>query len=56
MAENTASASDNLQTVIDTIDTFSAILGPLKVFNSAANGLADVRTSISISYVAYLHA
>ncbi|KIK35043.1 hypothetical protein CY34DRAFT_17296 [Suillus luteus UH-Slu-Lm8-n1] len=42
MAENTASASDNLQTVIDTIDTFSAILGPLKVFNSAANGLADV--------------
>ncbi|KAG0701504.1 hypothetical protein DFH29DRAFT_1069590 [Suillus ampliporus] len=48
MVQNIVSASDNLQSVPDTMDTFSAILGPLKVFNDVANGLADVRASISI--------
>ncbi|KIK33501.1 hypothetical protein CY34DRAFT_701190, partial [Suillus luteus UH-Slu-Lm8-n1] len=38
---NTASASDNLQSVPDAIHMFSRILGPLKVFNTVANGLAD---------------
>ncbi|KAG1740549.1 uncharacterized protein EDB91DRAFT_355854 [Suillus paluster] len=42
MAQNTASASDNLQSIPNTIDTFSTILGPLKLFNSVADGLADV--------------
>ncbi|KAG2340093.1 WD40 repeat-like protein [Suillus weaverae] len=42
MVENAALASDNLQSVSDTIDMFSTILGPLKVFNSIATGLADV--------------
>ncbi|KAG1743388.1 hypothetical protein EDB19DRAFT_557829 [Suillus lakei] len=36
------SASNNLQSVPDTIDTFSTILGPLKRFNTIATGLADV--------------
>ncbi|KIK41433.1 hypothetical protein CY34DRAFT_13061 [Suillus luteus UH-Slu-Lm8-n1] len=42
MVENATSTSDNLQSVADTIDTFSPILKPLKVFNSVATGLADV--------------
>ncbi|KAG2753049.1 hypothetical protein P692DRAFT_20908539, partial [Suillus brevipes Sb2] len=42
MVENATSASDNLQSVSDTIDTLSPILKPLKVFNSVAAGLADV--------------
>jgi hypothetical protein len=42
MVENTALASDNLQSVPKMIDLFSRILGPLKAFNSVANGLADV--------------
>ncbi|KAG2154589.1 hypothetical protein DEU56DRAFT_751281 [Suillus clintonianus] len=54
--DNATSASDNPQSIPDTIDAFPAILGPLKVFNSVANGLADVRASISISYVADLRA
>ncbi|KAG1823290.1 hypothetical protein EV424DRAFT_763300 [Suillus variegatus] len=54
MIENTASASDNLQSVPDTIDTFSQILAPLRVFNSVATRLADVQASISIFYVADL--
>ncbi|KAG1725688.1 uncharacterized protein EDB91DRAFT_1167458 [Suillus paluster] len=42
MVQNIASASNNLQSVPDTMDTFSAILRPLKAFNSIANGLADL--------------
>ncbi|KAG2366045.1 hypothetical protein BDR07DRAFT_567652 [Suillus spraguei] len=42
MVQNTASASDNLQSVSDTIDTYSPILKPLRVFNSIATELADV--------------
>ncbi|KAG0701512.1 hypothetical protein DFH29DRAFT_1080029 [Suillus ampliporus] len=42
MVENTASAINNLQSLPDTIDTFAAMLGPLKAFNSIANGLADL--------------
>ncbi|KAG1724626.1 uncharacterized protein EDB91DRAFT_1340036, partial [Suillus paluster] len=42
MAQNIASASDNLQSIPDTIDTFSAILQPLKKFNDVAVWLADV--------------
>ncbi|KAG1794911.1 uncharacterized protein HD556DRAFT_410835 [Suillus plorans] len=42
MVENTASASDNLQSASDTIDVFSQVLAPLRVFNSVVTGLADV--------------
>ncbi|KAG2106707.1 uncharacterized protein F5147DRAFT_653680 [Suillus discolor] len=42
MVENTASASDNLQSASDMIDTFSQLLAPLRVFNSIVTGLADV--------------
>ncbi|KAG1740552.1 uncharacterized protein EDB91DRAFT_1336569 [Suillus paluster] len=38
MAQNIASPSDNLQSIPNTIDTFSVILGPLKLFNSVADG------------------
>jgi hypothetical protein len=54
MAGNAASASDNLQFIPNAIDTFSRILGPLKVFNTVANVLADVRPFISILYLADL--
>ncbi|KAG2150771.1 hypothetical protein DEU56DRAFT_908408 [Suillus clintonianus] len=50
IVQNIASVSDNLQAVPDMINTFSKILGPLKTFNSVANGLADVCVSISFSY------
>ncbi|KAG2028288.1 hypothetical protein BDR03DRAFT_1020012, partial [Suillus americanus] len=42
MIQNAASASDNSQSISDTIDTFSPILKPLKVFNSVAAKLAEV--------------
>ncbi|KAG2343330.1 WD40 repeat-like protein [Suillus weaverae] len=42
IVENTASSSNHLQSVPDTIDSFSKILGPFKVFNSVATGLAHV--------------
>jgi hypothetical protein len=54
MAGNAASASDNLQSVPNAIHMFSRILGPLKVFNTVANGLADVWPFISILYLADL--
>jgi hypothetical protein len=48
IVENVASAPDNLQSVPDTIDSFSKILKPLENFNSVATTLANVRASISI--------
>jgi len=48
---NPASATDNVQSGLDTIDKFSSIIEPLKVFNSIANGIANVLASISTSYV-----
>ncbi|OJA21354.1 hypothetical protein AZE42_10449 [Rhizopogon vesiculosus] len=44
-----ASAKDNLQSVPDAIDTASAALKPLKVFNSIANGLADIHPYAKIA-------
>jgi hypothetical protein len=46
IAQNIGSATNNLQPAsdaINAIDTFSAILKPLKVFNSITNEVADVR-------------
>ncbi|KAG2133777.1 hypothetical protein DEU56DRAFT_417427 [Suillus clintonianus] len=39
IAQHTSSAANNLQSVSDTVDTFSALLGPLKVFNSIVMAL-----------------
>jgi len=51
IAQNIGSAISNLQSdpdVINAIDTFSAILTPLKVFNSIADKVADVLVFISL--------
>jgi len=45
---NTPSATDKLQSVLDTVDTISPIIGPLKTFNFIANGIADVLALICI--------
>jgi len=50
-----ASAKDNLQSVPDAIDTVSAALKPLKMFNSIANELADVDTFVSALSLTHLH-
>ncbi|KAG2343052.1 WD40 repeat-like protein [Suillus weaverae] len=42
IAQNTSSAANNLQSVSDTINTFSAFLRPLKAFNSVVNEIANV--------------
>ncbi|KAG2153232.1 hypothetical protein DEU56DRAFT_976940 [Suillus clintonianus] len=49
IAQNTSSAANNLQSVSDTVDTFSVLLGPLKVFNSFANGIVDVHPYAKVS-------
>jgi len=51
IAQNIGSAFNNLQPAPDTInaiDTFSAILTPLKVFNSVADEVADVLVFTSL--------
>jgi len=40
--QNIASTSNNLQSISDASDKFSAVLGPIKVFNSIANQIAEV--------------
>jgi len=52
---NTASATDNVQSGLDTIDKFSSIIEPLKVFNSITKGIANVLALISALYMADLH-
>ncbi|KAG2117586.1 hypothetical protein DEU56DRAFT_905092 [Suillus clintonianus] len=49
--QNASSAPDNLQSVSDTIYKSSALLEPLKAFNSIANGIADVWAYIFVSYI-----
>ncbi|KAJ8587657.1 hypothetical protein M405DRAFT_934613, partial [Rhizopogon salebrosus TDB-379] len=41
-AQNIASATNDLQSAPDAMDTFSKMLAPLKVFNSIASGIADI--------------
>jgi len=48
---NPASATDNVQSGLDTIDKFSSILEPLKVFNSFAKEIANVLALMSTLYV-----
>ena len=42
VVRNTPSATNKLQSVLDTVDTLSPIIAPLKTFNSLANGIAEV--------------
>jgi dihydroorotase len=48
---NPASATDNVQSGLDTIDKFSSIIEPLKVFNSFAEGIGKVLAFIFTLYV-----
>ena len=48
---NPASATDNAQSGLDTIDNFSLIIEPLKVFNSFAKGVGNVLALMSTLYV-----
>jgi len=48
---NPASATDNVQSGLDTIDKFSSIIEPLKVFNSFAEGIGKVLALIFTLYV-----
>ncbi|KAG2125500.1 hypothetical protein DEU56DRAFT_759235 [Suillus clintonianus] len=54
--QNTSSAAGNLQSVFNVIDTFSTILGPLKVFNSIATGLADVHPYAKVALSMFTYA
>jgi hypothetical protein len=49
------SVINDLQSTPDAMDTFSAMIAPLKVFNSIANGIADVLVFVSTSYMTDLH-
>ena len=48
---NPASATDNIQSGLDTINKFSSIIEPLKVFNSFAMEIGNVLALISTLYV-----
>jgi len=48
---NPASATDNVQFGLDTIDKFSSIIEPLKVFNSFAKSVGNVLALMSTLYV-----
>jgi hypothetical protein len=45
------SATDNVQSGLDTINNFSLIIESLKMFNSFAKGIANVLALISTLYV-----
>jgi len=52
---NPASATDNVQSGLDTINKFSSIIEPLKVFNSFAKGIANVLALMSTLCVTDLY-
>jgi len=52
---NPASGIDNVQSGLDTIDKFSSIIEPLKVFNSFAKGIGKVLALISTLCVTDLY-
>jgi hypothetical protein len=54
-AEHVTSVINDLQSAPDSMDTFSKMLAPLKVFNSIASGIADVLVFVSTSYMTDLH-
>jgi len=48
IAQHTASATANADSVLNPIDTFSNCLEPLKAFNSIVTGIAEVYITILI--------
>jgi len=52
---NPASATENVQSGLDTIAKFSSIIEPLEVFNSFANGIGKVIALIFTLYVTDLY-
>jgi len=50
-----ASETGNVQMVLDDFDMWTAMLRPLKAFNSVAGRIGDVHTFISIESVVDLH-
>jgi hypothetical protein len=53
--QHTSSVANDVQSASGTVDTFSALLKPLKAFNSIANEIANVQPSISLLYVTNVH-
>jgi len=51
----TSSVANNLQSVSGTVNTFSVLLRPLKVFNTVANEITNVQPYISLLYVTNIH-
>jgi hypothetical protein len=49
--QNSALATDNVQSGLHSLDKFSSIIEPLKRFNSIANGIANVLMLILLSLV-----
>lgn len=44
IAKNAAAVTNNVQTVLNEIDMWTSILGPLKAFNSVARRIGDVHS------------
>jgi hypothetical protein len=55
VVHNTASNTDYVQTVLNEIDIWTAILRPLKTFNSVAGRIGEVHILIPVEYMADLH-
>jgi hypothetical protein len=55
IVQNASSEAGNIQSVSDTVDTFSTLLAPLKAFNTIANEIANVRPSISLLHATNIH-
>jgi hypothetical protein len=55
VVHDTAANTDNIQTVLNEIDIWTAILGRLETFNSVAGLIGEVHISISIECMADLH-
>jgi hypothetical protein len=55
IVSNTSSEAGNLQSVSDTVDTFSTLLTPLKAFNTIINDIANIRLSLSLLHATNFH-
>jgi hypothetical protein len=54
-AKNIASATNDLQSAPDAMDTFSKMIAPLELFISFASRIGDVLAFVSTSYMTDLH-
>jgi len=59
LVQNTSSTSNNIKSNIDTVDAFTTLMGPLNVFNSIVDEIADVQyylyTYTMTDFLAQLH-